>query len=332
LAASVVIHELGHTLVSQALGLPVSRIVVFLLGGVSEIEGEAQRPRDEFLIAAAGPAASLLLGAGLWAAQVPMASGSTAEVLVMLLAWSNLVIALFNVLPGLPLDGGRLVQATVWSVSKSRLTGVRIAAHTGRVLAVLLAVAVFAANVELSRRHDGALSFSDLGAVAMGIGLAAFLWMGATQTLRLARLNDRATVVQVSQLVRPTVYLTADTPVSEAVRQVSAAHASAIVVIDAQGRTRGIVRESDIAGLALQQRPWTGIGEFARPLEPGLILTDDLRGPDLIQRVQTTPASEYLVLGADGVARGVLATADLVAALGLTPTAARLPAGPPVAS
>jgi len=127
LGASVVLHELGHTVVSRLLGLRVRRIVVFLLGGVSELEGQAGRPRDEFAIAAAGPAVSFLVAAACWLASLPSDSSSAAGVLLLLLAWSNLVIAGFNVLPGLPLDGGRLVQAVIWRFSRSRLTGIRIA-------------------------------------------------------------------------------------------------------------------------------------------------------------------------------------------------------------
>ena len=146
IGVSVLLHELGHTAVSLLLGLRVKRIVVFLLGGVSELEGESPRPRDEFAIAAAGPIASPAVGRALLGCQPAVRRQLGAEVLLLLAAWSNLVIAVFNVLPGLPLDGGRLLQACVWTFSRSRLTGVRIAAQAGRVLGLLLVLAVLLAG------------------------------------------------------------------------------------------------------------------------------------------------------------------------------------------
>ncbi|HEX8767602.1 MAG TPA: site-2 protease family protein, partial [Jatrophihabitans sp.] len=146
LAGSVLLHEVGHTVVSKVVGLPVRRIVVFLLGGVSEIEGEARRPRDEFAIAAAGPLVSLGLAGGCWAVSRLPAEESATGVLLLLLAWSNLVIAVFNVLPGLPLDGGRLMQALIWMTGTSRLTSIRIAAWSGRGVAALLGLAILFGN------------------------------------------------------------------------------------------------------------------------------------------------------------------------------------------
>ena len=321
LAVSVVLHEVGHTVVSRLLGLRVRRIVVFLLGGVSEIEGEAARPRDEFAIAAAGPAASFALAGACWAASLLAATDSATAVLLLLLAWSNLVIAVFNVLPGLPLDGGRLVQALIWRFSHSRLTGVRIAARSGRVLAVLLAVAILFGNVVVGGDHPATVS--SVIATAMGFAVAAFLWFGAGQTLRAAELGHRTATLQLRRLVRPAVYLPAQTPVSEAVRQVARAGAAGIVVVDANGFSRAIVRESEIARLEPHRRPWATLGEVSQPLRPGLILAEDLSGEAVLSTVRSSPASEYLVVGADGVSKGVMAATDLARALGVP--AGRLP-------
>jgi Zn-dependent protease/CBS domain-containing protein len=315
LALSVLAHELGHTVVSRAVGMQVRRIVVFLLGGVSEIEGETRRPRDEFMIAAAGPAVSFLLAAGLWGLGSLLPTRSAAGVMLLLLAWSNLVIAVFNVLPGLPLDGGRLLQAVVWQVGKSRTRSVRVAAWSGRVLAIGVALLVLLGNSLLSRNRS--LDVTAIGATAMGLAIAAFLWFGASQTLRMAELAERAAAIELGQLIRPTVYLPPQTPISEAVRQVGEAQAAGIVVIDADGRSRGIVREADIAVLEPSRRPWTTVADVSRSLEPGLVISDGMNGEALLELVRTTPASEYLVIGPDGVSRGIIATVDLARALGV---------------
>lgn len=310
---SVVLHELGHTAVSLLLGLRVKRIVVFLLGGVSELEGESHRPRDEFAIAAAGPLASLLLAVGCWGLSVVPPDESAAQVLLLLAAWSNLVIAIFNVLPGLPLDGGRLLQALVWTLSRSRLTGVRIAAQAGRGLGLVLVLAVVLANGLL--RGDGV---DTLTITVLGLTVAGFLWFGASQTLRSAELTSRTDQLDLDRLIRPSVYLNANVPVSEAVRYTSETRAAGIVVIDGEGRSRALVDESELAKVGFRQRPWTTLAEVSRPLEQGLILRDDLSGEQVLAAVRATPATEYLIVGAtDGVSRGVLAVSDLARALGL---------------
>ncbi len=315
LGVSVLLHELGHTVVSRLLGMQVRRIVVFLLGGVSEIEGEAPRPRDEFAIAAAGPLVSFLLAAGCWGVSQWPDADSAAGVLLQLVAWSNLVIAVFNVLPGLPLDGGRLVQALIWTFSRSRLTGIRMASISGRLVAGLLAVAILWGNVVLTDRHRN--DVSTLTATILGMAVAGFLWFGATQTLRTAELTARTDNLQLRKLTRPSIYLLAHTPVSEAVRQASEARAAGIVVIDEAGRSRAIVRESDIAGIEQRRRPWMTLAEVSRSLEPGLIIAQDLPGAAVLQQVRATPATEYLIVGPDGVSLGVLSISDLARALGL---------------
>jgi Zn-dependent protease len=315
LALSILAHELGHTLVSRILGLRVTRIVIFLLGGVSEIEGDPVRPRDEFAIAAAGPVVSFLLAASCWAGSLIPPPHSSLAVMLVLLAWSNLVVAVFNVLPGLPLDGGRLVQSLVWAVGRSRTSGVVVAAWSGRVLALVLALAVLVGNVATGNSHS--VSVTSIGAAAMGFAVSAFLWIGASQALRAAAISRRAATLQVGQLLRRTIYLPAATPISEAMRQVAESQASGIVVIDLGGRSRALVRESDIRQLEPSRRPWTTLAEVSRPLEPGLIIDDNLAGEAVLDIVRAHPASEYLVVGADGASRGLISTGDLARFLGV---------------
>lgn len=315
LAASVLLHEVGHTVVSTVIGLPVRRIVVFLLGGVSEIEGEADRPRDEFAIAAAGPLVSLLLAVGCWGMSLLLPAQSAAAVLLLLLAWSNLIMAVFNVLPGLPLDGGRLVQALIWKLGGSRLTGIRVAAWSGRVVAGLLGLAVVLGHTFLG--GDSPADMATVASTVMGFAVVAFLWFGASQSLRMAELSARADSLRLGQLLRPSLYLPPYTPVSEAVRQTAVTGATGIVVIDGQGRSRAIVDEAQIARIPADRRPWVSLSEVARELEPGMLLSEDLFGEGLIDTLRGNPASEYLVVGQDGVARGIVTAVDLARALGL---------------
>jgi Zn-dependent protease len=299
--ACVLAHEIGHTLVSIALGHPVRRIVLFALGGVSEIDSEPERPRDELLIAAAGPLVSLLI-AGLAAAGWSAAPGGTLlAALLALLFWSNLVLALFNLLPGLPLDGGRLLRAAVCAFGVRPVPATRVAAWSGR----LVAVGLFVSGVLLDRTTAG------LAAAVFTAALAAYLWYAAGRAQRVAELLSSVPDIRLTDLLRPGMFVPQDVTVAEAFARAWNAQARGVVLVDRADRPVAIVDEARAGAVPLEQRPWTPVTAVARPLEPGLTLPDDLDGPALLRRIQTTPAREYLVVHRDGRAAGILSAADV---------------------
>jgi Zn-dependent protease len=304
-ALCVLAHELGHTAVSLALGQPVRQVVIFLLGGVSEIERDPERPRDEFLVAAAGPFVSVLLtGLSLLGMQF-VDTHTVLGVLIGLLFWSNLVVSAFNLLPGLPLDGGRLLRAGVWTVGRSRLRGTQVAAWSGRAVAILVAVSGLLAD----RTSWG------LTAGFFGLLLAAYLWFGATQSLRVGELLDRVPHVHLQRLLRPGLLVPSDLSVAEALRRAWSGNARGLVLVDSSDRPAAIVDEAKIGSIPFDRRPWTALSAVARPLEPGLMLPVNLSGTELLDAVRATPAHEYLVVNEDGSPAGILAAADLAAAL-----------------
>lgn len=307
LALCVLAHELGHTALSLALGQPVHRVVIFLLGGVSEIEGEIRRPRDEVLIALAGPFVSLVLAGLAWLGHSFVPDATVLSVLLALLVWSNLVVAVFNMLPGLPLDGGRALRAGVWGATRSRMTGTRVAAWAGRVVAVLVAGSAVLLNV-------GGFNWS-LGTGLFGILLGAFIWFGATQSLRVAELEQRLPQLSLRRLLRPGLLVHPDLPVSEAIRRAGEARVGGLVVVDGLDHPQAIVDEVRLGAVPPQQQPWVRIADVARPLEPGMVLGVDLAGENLLTALRGTPANEYLVVNRDGSFAGVLSSKDLVAQL-----------------
>jgi len=304
-ACCVLAHELGHTAVSLALGNPVRRVVIFLLGGVSELERDPARPRDEFLVAAAGPLVSLLI-AGAAAGGYQFVDGATLPgVLLELLVWSNLVVAVFNLVPGLPLDGGRLLRAAVWAVGHSRMAGTRVAAWAGRGVAVLVAIS----GLVIDRS-----SWGFTGGL-FSIVLAAYLWFGASQSLKVGELMERLPGVHLDALLRPGLLVPPDLSVAEALRRVWSGHARGLVLVDAADQPSAIVDEALIGAVLPERRAWTQLADVSRPLEAGLILSVRLTGEDLLRAVRATPAHEYLVVHDDGSPAGILAIADLSATL-----------------
>jgi Zn-dependent protease len=137
LFVSVLIHELAHSLVARARGMDVGFIVLYLFGGVSNLEEEPPSPGTEFLVTIVGPLSSIVLG-GVFLALYEVMSGTSDVVTVMLdyLAVINILLALFNLIPGYPLDGGRLLHAAIWKMSDNRARATQIASGVGVLVSI----------------------------------------------------------------------------------------------------------------------------------------------------------------------------------------------------
>lgn len=160
LYACIILHELAHSLVARAYGLPVHRITLFMLGGVSQIEREAPTPAAEYHVALAGPLTSLTL-AGLLGFVARVLNPSIADLLGPwgFVAYINLALAIFNLIPAFPMDGGRILRSILWAAGRSRARATRWAVRVGASIAVLFIVGgagMFAvANLRDGSRHDG---------------------------------------------------------------------------------------------------------------------------------------------------------------------------------
>jgi Zn-dependent protease len=301
LAVCVLLHELGHVLTALSLRLKVNRMVIFLFGGASEIDPEPQRPRDEVLVSAAGPVVSGVLALLAWFSRSLVADHSALDVELVLLLWSNVSIAVFNALPGLPLDGGRVLRAIVTGLGARRLTATRVAAVSGRVIAALVA----GSGVLLARGGWGIVT------VAFSAMIGAFLWFGASQALVAARVAERVPQLSVGAVLRPAVWVPPDLPLSEALRWAGEQAARAIVVLDDSQRPTAVVADGLLAGVPQAQRPWRPVSSVAVALDPRATLPVDLAGPGLMDACQRHPAEYYLALDGHGVPAGVVAALDV---------------------
>jgi Zn-dependent protease/CBS domain-containing protein len=301
LYVSVLVHELSHSVVARSFGLPVRRILLYPLGGVSEIEREAPTPGREFAVAAAGPALSLVLGALGWGLAQVAPYGVTGA-LIRQLMFANFVVAGFNLLPGLPLDGGRMLRAVIWKVTGRPNAATISAAWVGRVLAIgLLAIPFF----------SGGLAGGDLVSTLWVVVIAAFMWTGATQSIKATRFRERLPALQARRLARRAISVPASTPLAEAVRQADEAGARAIVVVDHDNAPLGIVNEAAVTATPPQRRPWVDTGSMARTIEPNMVLSADLQGMALLDAIRRAPATEYLLVEPSGQVVGVLTARDL---------------------
>jgi len=306
LYGSVLLHEASHAFVARHYGYPVSSITLHFLGGATAIEGEARKPKEEFWIAVVGPLTSLAVGVaalGLWF----ITPHGLLLVAVEGLVGANLLVGLLNLVPGLPLDGGRVLKAGVWGATRSLHRGTIVAGWVGRVVAVLVLFWPLLLPVVLDVQPD-------VFDVVLAFIVAIFLWTGASQAMQAARFRARLPHLEAARLARRSVRVPADLPLAEAVRQAQAAQAGAIITTGPDGRPVGIVSEAALLATPEERRPWLATSTVARTLVDGLRLPVTLSGEDLILAITRTPADEYLLVDASGQIVGVLATADVDAA------------------
>ncbi|MBH1936677.1 site-2 protease family protein [Streptomyces sp. AV19] len=320
--ASVLVHELAHTVAALRFKLPVRRIQLQFFGGVSEIEKESETPGREFVLAFVGPLLSLVLAGVFWLGLQAVEPATVPGVLLAGLMVSNLLVAAFNLLPGLPLDGGRMLRAVVWKISGRAMTGTVAAAWVGRALAVSVLI-----GLPLLTQADRAESFGSVDSLTdalLAAILAAIIWTGAGNSLRMARLRERLPGLRARTLTRRAVPVEAATPLSEALRRANEQGARALVVVDGSGAPTALVRESAIVGIPAHRRPWVAVGTLAQELTDGMRVSAELSGEELLETLRLTPATEYLVVEETGEVYGVLSTADVerafVAAMARTPS------------
>jgi Zn-dependent protease/CBS domain-containing protein len=301
LYVSVLVHELSHSVVARGYGLPVRRILLYPLGGISEIEREAPTPGREFAVAGAGPALSLALGAIGWGLAQLVPYGVSGALIRQLMV-ANLIVGVFNLLPGLPLDGGRMLRAVIWKITKKPTSATIAAAWVGRVLALgLLAIPFF----------SGSLAGGDIVSTVWVVVIAAFMWTGATQSIKATRFRERLPALQARRLARKAISVPANTPLAEAIRQADEAGARAVVVVDHDSKPIAIVNEAAVMATPPQRRPWIDAGSMARSIDPSLILNADLQGMALLDAIRRAPATEYLLVDSTSQVVGVLAARDL---------------------
>jgi Zn-dependent protease len=303
LYGSVLLHEASHAVVANRLGYPVSSITLHFLGGMTSIEGEARTPRHEFLIAVVGPLTSLLVG-GASLALLAVTPDGLLTLAVEGLAGANLLVGLLNLVPGLPLDGGRVLKAGVWGMTGNVVDGTVVAGWGGRLAAVAVLLWPLAQERLLGTPPD-VLDF------VLAFVVAAFLWSGATAAMAAARLRRRLPHLVARQLARRTLAVPGDLPLSEAVRRAQDAQAGGIVTTATDGSAEGLVSEAALLATPEDRRPWVPTSSVARTLEEGLRLPADIRGEDLVRALTRTPAAEYLLVEDDGSIYGVLATDDV---------------------
>ncbi len=307
--ASVLGHEMGHAWVARAVGFPVHEITLWVLGGYTSYERRDESALREGFVAAAGPGMSLVIGlACLELSSSPVSSDVRVYVVLHALAVSNIALGIYNLLPGLPLDGGAVLKSFIWGVLRDERRATVIAAWSGRVVAV----AVFVIPVYLTWKSYGSL---DMGSVVFSGLISAYIYAGASDALHRAGFNARVPGLSARSLLRPAVLVLRETPLSEAIRLRDLGGASAIVVVDGAGRPAAICQEAAVDAVPVERRPWVPVSSVAAATEPRSVLAAELTGAELLRAIASIDSSEFLVVETDGGVAGVLTVRDVERAL-----------------
>ncbi|MFG3702144.1 M50 family metallopeptidase [Micromonospora sp. NPDC047620] len=302
LLGSVLLHELGHALTARRYGIGVRGITLELLGGYTEMDRDAPSPRVDLLVSLAGPAVSAVLGAVAVAATLALPDRTLANQLAFQLAVSNVIVAVFNILPGLPLDGGRALRAAVWAVTHDRHRGTEVAGWVGRAVAVGTAALVILFTLT---GHLAPL------ALPLMLLVAFTLWRGAGQSIRMARISRRFPLIDLSRLSRPVLAVPTGTPLAEAQRRAAGATpGAALLVTDSAGRPVALVDPAEAEAVPAERRPWLAVDAVARSLADLPAMPVGLDGERVMEAVQTHPGAQYVVTSGEDVV-GILHIADL---------------------
>lgn len=260
--AALLAHELSHAAVARARGIPVPAVTLFALGGMAHIGRDAADPRTEFWMGLAGPAASVLIGAAAlalasllgWTYDATPATPGMA--MLVWFGWINLILAAFNMVPGFPLDGGRVLRALVWGITGRRDRATRIAAAAGQIVAFgFIVVGV------LSFFRGG--GFGGLWLAFVGLFLAeaartAALEVTAAESLRGVRVAD--------VMARDCVAVDGASPVADVVEQLLRTGRRCYFVMD-DGRVAGMLTPQEIRAVKRDRWDATPARAAMRPID-----------------------------------------------------------------
>ena len=276
---SVLLHELGHSYVALRYQIPIRQITLFIFGGMAHMGKEPPSPRAEFLIAIAGPIVSLILGAGCLGGAKAIESlfarsgGQGLVVLGSLLGMVNVQLGLFNLIPGFPLDGGRVLRAGLWArnkdfnraTSQASLVGIGFGVALGLIGTVLMAGA-----------WSGILSQSITTNGIWLLFIGAFLFSAALASKRQAAPRILLASVTVRQvMIHRVVTLLPDLTVQDAVDQYFIAQGCGEFPVYEEGQVLGVVTVRDVHALPTALWPYRRIREIMRPASPALCIPPD---------------------------------------------------------
>ncbi len=304
--ASLVLHEVAHSVIAKHYKIPVVSITLFVFGGVSRIGREPARALEEFNIAVAGPLSNLLLAGGFWLVARQAGSNAILSTLAGSLAWINFSVALLNLIPGFPLDGGHIFRAIVWGFNKDYARATRIAARSGQVIAYGMIAAGAATAIA---------NYAPFGGPVGGLWLAFIGWFilsAAKQSQAQAEARGALEGLRVADIMTPELHtvgreISLEDYAREMVRSGRRAH-----LVVAGDQLVGLVTAEVLHSVPQQDWDVTSVQavmlpknklHWAAPEEPALSLLDRMRTIGMQQMPVIAGSSVVGVVTRDSILR-----------------------------
>ena len=304
---TLLLHELAHSLVAQSRGLKVTGITLFALGGVSQFQSDATDSKTEFWVAIAGPITSLMIGffclgiaMGLgWQRSTEPTTAATG--ILVWLGYINIALAVFNMIPGFPLDGGRVLRSIVWAITKNADRSTRIAARVGQGVAFLFIL-------------DGIWQFFH-GAGFGGLWIAFIGWFlmdAAKASYNEVESTEKLRGIRVSEVMsRDCAIVNRGMSLREFVDTYLLTTGQRCFAVEDQGRLVGIVTPRDVSKIPRDRWERTTVREAMRPLQQLQIITSDTPVLDALKLMARNDVNQLPVV-ADGILQGMVSRSQVV--------------------
>ncbi|MEO1131119.1 MAG: site-2 protease family protein [Cyanobacteria bacterium J06639_1] len=301
--ASVLAHELGHSVVAIAQGIEVKSITLFLFGGLANLDRESRTPAGAFSVAIAGPAVSLILFALFSALKTASGLAVPWVVLASLLASVNLALALFNLIPGLPLDGGNVLKALVWKLTGNPFRGTKFAARAGKIIGWIAIAAGLLPVFALG-------SFETVWYAVIGW----FVLQNAGRAAQSAELSDRMSQFTVADAITPNSPM-----VSEEMTLRQFANTFVIgqrawrqyLVTNAAGEWVGTLAVDALRRIPTDEWPQVTVKSLMRPYREEAAIAADASLLDAVQMLEESQLTELPVLDREGLLLGLLEKTEI---------------------
>ena len=305
LFSSVVAHELGHSFVALRQGIAVNSITLFLFGGLASLEKESQTPGDAFWVAIAGPLVSFLIfGIATLVGGSLQLEGPIGTILG-LIAYMNLSLGIFNLIPGLPLDGGNILKAAVWKITGNPYKGVKFASRVGQVFG-WVAIA------------SGVIPFFITGSLAniWNVLIGSFLLQNAGRSAQYARVQEQFVGLTAADAVTPNgpIVLHSLTLRAFADKLILSRDNNwrSFLVVDAEGKLVGAIAVDVLQTIPTERWASTLVGELIKPVEASNTIDSEQPLLEVVKLLEETKISTLTVIGENGVLVGLLEKASIL--------------------
>jgi len=304
---TLLLHELAHSVVAQSRGLKVRSITLFALGGVSQIQDDATDAKTEFWVAIAGPIASLIIGSiclgiALGLGWQRSTEPHTASIGVLVwLGYINIALAFFNMIPGFPLDGGRVLRSLVWAITKNADRSIRIAARVGQVVAFLFILDGIWRY--FSGAGFGGLWIAFIGWFLMDAAKASYAEVGITAALRGMRVYD--------VMSRDCVIVNRGMSLRDFVDIYVLKTGQRCFAVEDLGRLVGIITLRDVSNISRDRWDETTVRDAMRPIQELHVITPDTPVLDALKLMARNDVNQLPVV-ANGTLQGMVSRSQLV--------------------